>query len=431
MAYHGQSGSGFAPTSGGHGIADIAHGLLAQALAPHIVRPLVGGSRTDAGVHAGGASAHVDVTRRDKRTGEPAPPLPPQAVAAAFNRAAFTQGIRISATHAAAVPAGTSARFDSVNKVYQYWIAAPASGLASAASTATPPAITPHTWVPAAMHHVFEADPWLWRLKAPLDLPAMQATAQQLVGYHNFGAFQSRGCSSTSTWRAVDSMLIESATSADLVATPGLAHLAGLGLQVHRISVAGPAFLYKQVRNMVGALVHVGLGRMTQEQVEAALRQGDRHTGGIPAAPAQGLRLAHVQYPPLDRLCAQVLADGAALCPGGSIWENELALGAVERARRVRQMVVRGALCAGPGASSALVALAHEPHEHTAWANQAGDEIRAWLSRGASAGQHPVSLRSAGAMPAHAWQDVAGTLCAASSSTDWFTDVVPATVAPV
>ena len=64
-----------------------------------------------------------------------------------------------------------------------------------------------------------------------------------------------------------------------------------------RIDVEGDGFLYKQVRNMVGTLVNVGRGRWEPERVAAILEGRDRANAG-PTAPAHGLCLQWVRYPP-------------------------------------------------------------------------------------------------------------------------------------
>ena len=64
-----------------------------------------------------------------------------------------------------------------------------------------------------------------------------------------------------------------------------------------RIDVMGTGFLYKQVRNMVGTLLNVGRGRWEPERVAAIIASRDRNQAG-PTAPARGLCLRWVRYPP-------------------------------------------------------------------------------------------------------------------------------------
>lgn len=64
-----------------------------------------------------------------------------------------------------------------------------------------------------------------------------------------------------------------------------------------RIDVEGTGFLYRQVRNMVGTLIEIGCGRWEADRVPLILKSKDRATAG-PTAPACGLSLRWVRYPP-------------------------------------------------------------------------------------------------------------------------------------
>jgi len=63
------------------------------------------------------------------------------------------------------------------------------------------------------------------------------------------------------------------------------------------VHAAAPSFLHHQVRNLVGTLLQVGLGKWTADNVSAALAARDRARGGE-TAPAHGLYLMAVQYDP-------------------------------------------------------------------------------------------------------------------------------------
>ena len=110
-----------------------------------------------------------------------------------------------------------------------------------------------------------------------LDLGAMREAAQVLVGEHDFKAFGNSGSERKTTVRRIH----------------------GVRLLAHRdrflVIVQGNGFLYNMVRTICGSLIQVGLGKMSSEQVRAALATGDRELAG-PTAPACGLYLQRVLY---------------------------------------------------------------------------------------------------------------------------------------
>jgi tRNA pseudouridine38-40 synthase len=122
------------------------------------------------------------------------------------------------------------------------------------------------------------ADPFCWSVGRPLDVAAMRATAARLVGRRDFRAFSaSRGEEEPDTVRELRRL--------DVI---------GRGRQL-RIVAEADGFLYKMVRSLVGALVAVGMGKLTPEQV-VALLDGKRRTHAVHTAPAKGLFLWKVFY---------------------------------------------------------------------------------------------------------------------------------------
>lgn len=113
----------------------------------------------------------------------------------------------------------------------------------------------------------------------PLDVGRMREAAAHFVGTMDFIAMASKGSERETTVRRV------------------------LRCEVERwydevgISVEGTGFLYNQVRNMVGTLIEVGRGHWTPQRVAEILAGGDRRAAG-PTAPARGLSLRWVRYPP-------------------------------------------------------------------------------------------------------------------------------------
>src|SRR5215468_3348543 len=199
-----------------------------------------GAGRTDAGVHALGQVAHLDLTRdwdadtvRDAVTAH----LRPQPVVVlAAEKVADTFDARFSAT----------------KRHYRYLIVNRRADLALERGRA-------------------------WRLPRPLDDAAMHGAAQRLVGQHDFTTFRNAECQAKSPVKTLDRL--------DVVRE---------GEEV-RILAAARSFLHTQVRSMVGALAFVGEGRWSADDLSAALAARDR-SACAPVAPPEGLYLVRVDY---------------------------------------------------------------------------------------------------------------------------------------
>lgn len=207
---------------------------------------LFGASRTDAGVHARGQVAHF-VTR----TGIPTENL----------RKALTCRLDgdVSIVHAEQVPPGFHASRDAVEKLYRY-------------------RIFNHQRRPVESLHSGIA----WHVWHKLDLERMRAAAERLCGTHDFAGFASAGSARRSTVRTVYHVDIR--RKHELVL----------------IDFRGDGFLYNQVRNMVGTLVEIARGHWAVERIDEVLATRDRALAG-PTAPAHGLCLEWVRYPPHRR----------------------------------------------------------------------------------------------------------------------------------
>jgi len=116
-------------------------------------------------------------------------------------------------------------------------------------------------------------------VKAPLDHETMHRAAQALVGRHDFTTFRDAGCQAKSPVKSLDAASVVRA-----------------GEEIH-LAFAARSFLHRQVRSMVGSLVEVGKGRWSEADFAAALAAADRTRCG-PVAPASGLCLMAVDYPP-------------------------------------------------------------------------------------------------------------------------------------
>ncbi|UCF31802.1 MAG: tRNA pseudouridine(38-40) synthase TruA [bacterium] len=201
-----------------------------------------GSGRTDAGVHALGQVAHFDSPRD----------IPPRSVAMGLNTL-LPRDVRAKGCLEA--PEGFHARFSATGKRYRYTIlnrSAPTALLRNA----------------------------VWHIRAPLDVPAMREGASHLLGRKDFAAFRSSGDEGT-TVRNVRILTIE--REFDLLV----------------LSFEADGFLKHMVRNITGALVEVGRGRLGQRKIEDILRSQSRQNAPK-KAPPQGLTLVGVSYGEFD-----------------------------------------------------------------------------------------------------------------------------------
>jgi tRNA pseudouridine38-40 synthase len=217
-------------------------GVLAAALAAfsgeHV--SVRGAGRTDAGVHALGQVAHVDLAQ-DWDAGT---------VRDALN--AHLRPHPVGVLTAETVPADFDARFSAIKRHYRYCIVNRRADLTLMRGRA-------------------------WRVPRPLDHAAMQAAAQHLVGSHDFTTFRDTQCQANSPVKMLDQLDVT--RDGDEV----------------NVSASALSFLHTQVRSMVGALVAVGEGRWSADHLAAALAARDR-TACAPLAPPEGLYLARVDY---------------------------------------------------------------------------------------------------------------------------------------
>ena len=202
---------------------------------------LQGSGRTDTGVHALGQVASFN-----------APRLHAGPVLLRALNANLPRDVRI--VKCQLVSPAFHARFDAIGKTYRYLV-----------------------W-----HHIVQ-DPFTvdthWHVPRPLDLPAMRRAARCLLGEHDFASFTSNpGYERESKVRIMTR-----------------ASIAQRGpVLIFHFSADG--FLYRMVRNLVGGLVKVGLGKMSAEDFRRILHAKSRSEA--PAnAPACGLYLMQVKYP--------------------------------------------------------------------------------------------------------------------------------------
>ena len=200
-----------------------------------------GAGRTDAGVHALGQVAHIDLGRD----------WPAGTVRDALNAHLRPDAVAVLA--AEAVADDFDARFSAVKRHYLYRINDRKAPLALDAGRA-------------------------WWVAQRLDAEAMHAAAQALTGRHDFTTFRAAECQAKSPVRTLDRLDVT--REGDEIA----------------IRASARSFLHNQVRSMVGTLKRVGEGKWPVAAVAEALEARDRDRCG-PVAPATGLYLVRVDYP--------------------------------------------------------------------------------------------------------------------------------------
>ncbi|SNT01438.1 tRNA pseudouridine38-40 synthase [Granulicella rosea] len=217
-----------------------------------------GSGRTDTGVHALGQVASFEL----------AAPIPAQNLHRALNRA-LPPSIRILSLEAA--PEGFHARYSAVRKTYEY-------------------RIFPHDrWQPGLPDRICSPmlAPWVWDCRWPLDLDRMQQAAQDVLGTHDFTSFAASDPDRTArkAGSTVEASNVRTIFASDWTHRDELL--------VYRVT--GSGFLHHMVRNLVGAFVDAGAGRIAAGDIAKIIAAQSRSAAG-PTAPASGLFLVEVVY---------------------------------------------------------------------------------------------------------------------------------------
>jgi tRNA pseudouridine38-40 synthase len=239
LQYDGAAFRGWQTQAGGGTVQDALEQALARLAGAAV--PTVCAGRTDAGVHATYQVVHVDPPAERPLT-------------------AWVRGVNrhLPATAAVrwAVPVADAfhARFGATARRYDYWL------------------LNDPVRAPLLVHRAG----WLPR---PLATQPMRQAASLLVGRHDFSAFRAAECQAASPVRELRRLDIER-----------------FGNMV-RFRFVANAFLHHMVRNLVGSLVYVGLGRQPPQWVGEVLRGGDRRAAA-PTFAAAGLYLTGVEYDP-------------------------------------------------------------------------------------------------------------------------------------
>lgn len=204
-----------------------------------------GAGRTDAGVHATGQIAHLDIDK----------PFTPFRLSEALNY--HLRPAPIAIVDCAQVDPEFHARFSAIERRYTFRLLARRA-----------PCVVDAGWV--------------WQVRRKLDVEKMRQGAAHLIGLHDFTTFRSTICQAQSPIKSMDEISIQQIE---------LAH----GTE-YRFTIRARSFLHNQVRSIVGSLERVGAGSWEPENIATALAAKDRSACG-PVSPPQGLYLSEVIYP--------------------------------------------------------------------------------------------------------------------------------------
>jgi tRNA pseudouridine38-40 synthase len=238
IAYDGRPFSGWQSQAKGGSVQDVLEAAFAKIAGERII--VRGAGRTDAGVHALGQCAHVDV--------------PDRGWDAAQWQAALNGNLpaEVRVMHVTPAADGFHARFSARGKIYRYLVR-------------NQPVLPP-----LEIGRV-------WHEPRPLDETAVRAAAEIFVGRHDFAAFAAnRGDAPPHTVRTVHQITVTRTDS------------------LYELTFTGEGFLYKMVRMLTAAIVRAGQGRTTLDDLRRRLATGQPKWNHV--APAEGLTLVAVRY---------------------------------------------------------------------------------------------------------------------------------------
>jgi tRNA pseudouridine38-40 synthase len=258
LSYDGTEFSGWAAQPGRRTVQGELQTWIPRVLRLDHPVPVVCAGRTDAGVHARGQVAHLDLAP-DELDG-PAPLL---------RRLGRVLPDDLIVRAVAPAPPYFDARFGAVWRryVYRLWDG----------PTGTDPLLRRQ----------------VTRLRSPLDLDLVNGAATELLGLRDFAAFCRPRDGSTTIRTLLD-------CRADRIAS-------GPPAGVVELTVRADAFCHSMVRSVAGALTEVGTGRRDPDWLRAVAAGTQRHPE-VPVLPAHGLTLEEVGYPADAELAARVSA---------------------------------------------------------------------------------------------------------------------------
>ncbi|MBQ2952643.1 MAG: tRNA pseudouridine(38-40) synthase TruA [Clostridia bacterium] len=253
IEYDGTNYAGWQRQINGLAVQQVLEEALQKATRERIV--VTGASRTDAGVHALGQAVHFDTESR----------IPPEKYPFVLNTM-LPRDVRVHTGRE--VPPEFHARFMTSGKRYTYRILNSRHGSALRRNS--------HVHVPV-----------------PLDVALMQQALPQLLGKHDFAAYQAAGGTAKTTIRTIRSATLEQHGDEII------------------LTVEGDAFLYNMVRIIAGTLIEIGQGKRGVNAFSEAFETLNRLSLGL-TAPPHGLELTRVYYP-----------EEAFLLPGQMKWHTD------------------------------------------------------------------------------------------------------------
>ena len=241
IAYDGSAYHGWAKQPGQATIQGIVTEALRSLLGPRA--RICGASRTDAGVHALGQAGLIQLDH----------PIPTENLAQAISDRLPDD---ITIVKAEEVPIGLDIIGAVTSKMYRYTI------------------------LSGPVRPVLQMK-YCWYVPYNLDVPPMDAAAKRLLGEKDFKSFASAADGREDSVRTV--------FRCDVTEKPD-----ACGRRID-VEIEGDGFLYNMVRNIVGSLVEVGIGRWLPEKFDEVLAARDRRAAG-PIAPPNGLCLVWIKY---------------------------------------------------------------------------------------------------------------------------------------
>ena len=242
LEYIGTNFSGWQKQKNSYSVQEAVERAAIKLLQQKI--DLVVAGRTDAGVHAEGQVAHLDVDKifcvRKMHLG------------INFHLLNEKFGREISVKKITKVNNNFSARFSAKKKLYQY-------------------IIFNCTYRSAILYNKS------WWVRRSLNLEKMIEGSKYLIGSHDFSSFRAKGCQASSPLRTIDNIKISKKKN------------------LIKLSFLAKSFLYNQVRIMVGTLKNVGTKEVPPEEIKNILERKNRQHAGI-TAPSRGLTLKRVTY---------------------------------------------------------------------------------------------------------------------------------------
>ena len=201
---------------------------------------VTGAGRTDSGVHSKGQVAHFKINKN----------FPLEKIIGALNQ--HLKPLPIAVLNVQEVDENFHARFSAKLRSYKYFII--------------------NRKVPLTINRNHA-----WCVFKKLNIEDMKYAAKFFEGKHDFNAFRSIDCQSSTSIKTIKSCTIENNQD-----------------EIY-IKVSAKSFLHSQVRIIVGTLVQVGKGKIMKDDIKKIIKNKDRKRAG-PTAPAHGLYLMKVEY---------------------------------------------------------------------------------------------------------------------------------------